>query len=134
MELCLTAHINSPAAEPPKIVQLPQTQKNAVPRTNVVFTVEAIGTTPLRFQWEWNCISEEEMGGDGWQSIPLDVERFQGADTATLTITSVQKSDEGEYRCTVRNYAGSETSEAAVLTVGKTHKCYITIDILFHIK
>jgi len=34
---------------------------------------------------------------------------------------SVQKSNEGSYCCTVSNCAGSETSECAILTVGKIY-------------
>ena len=39
--------------------------------------------------------------------------------SATLTITSVQRSDQGGYRCIVYNDTGSETSEPAVVTVGR---------------
>ena len=48
-----------------------------------------------------------------------DVESFPGANSSTLTIPSVHKSNEGSYRCTVSNCAGSETSESATLTVGE---------------
>ena len=48
-----------------------------------------------------------------------DVEKIPGANNSTLTISSVQKSNEGSYRCTVSNCAGSEASEYATLTVGK---------------
>ena len=44
------------------------------------------------------------------------VERFPGANSSTLTIPSVQKSKEGSI---ISNYAGSETSESATLTVGE---------------
>ena len=54
----------------------------------------------------------------GWQSC--DVERFPGANSSTLTIPSVQKSNEGSYRCIVSNCAGSETSEFATFTVGES--------------
>ena len=56
-------------------------------------------------------------GNAGWQLC--DVERFPGANSSTLTIPSVQKSNEGSYHCTVSNYAGSATSESATLTVGE---------------
>ena len=47
------------------------------------------------------------------------MDRFSGANSSTLTILTVQKSNEGSYRCTVNNLAGSETSECATLTVGE---------------
>ena len=47
------------------------------------------------------------------------MERFPGADSSTLTIPSIQMSNEGSYHCTVSNCAGSETSDTATLTVGK---------------
>ena len=37
----------------------------------------------------------------------------------------MQKSNEGSYRCTVSNYAGSETSECATLTVGELTAVYL---------
>ena len=47
------------------------------------------------------------------------MERFPGADSSTLTIPSIQMSDEGSYRCTVSNCAGSDTSDSATLTLGE---------------
>ena len=47
------------------------------------------------------------------------MEKIPGANGSTLTIPSVQKSNEGSYHCTVSNCAGSETSQCATLTVGK---------------
>ena len=77
------------------------------------FTVQATGTEPLSYQWE---IKTGNVNGE-WLSC--DVESFPGANSSTLTIPSVQKSNEGSYRCTVSNYAGSKTSESATLTVGE---------------
>ena len=57
------------------------------------------------------------MDGSEWQLC--DVERFPGADSSTLTILNVQKSDEGNYHCVVSNCAGRQTSISAELSVGK---------------
>ena len=78
-----------------------------------MFTVEATGTEPLNYQWEWKSVIDD---GE-WQ--PCDVERFPGADSSTIVISSVQKSNEGSYRCVVSNCAGSQASNPARLSVGE---------------
>ena len=100
-------------AKPPRITAHPRELKNAAPGKSVTFTIEAAGTEPLSYQWE----HKTGGGNGGWQSC--DVGRFPGANSSTLTIPSVQMSNEGSYRCTVKNYTGIETSERATLTVGE---------------
>ena len=78
-----------------------------------MFIVEATGTEPLNYQWEWKSTIHDGK----WQ--PCDVERFPGADSSTIVISSVQKSNEGSYRCVVSNCAGSQTSNPAELSVGE---------------
>ena len=95
------------AADPPRITTHPREIKDAVPGNLVAFTIQATGTQPLNYEWERTI-------GDG-----NDVEKIPGANGSTLTIPSVQKSNEGSYHCTVSNCAGSETSQCATLTVGK---------------
>ena len=99
--------------EPPRITVHPQELKNIVPSTPLTFTVEATGTEPLSYQWE----IKTRNGKGGWQLC--DLESFRGANSSTLTIPSVQKANEGSYRCTVSNCAGSDTSQCATLTVGE---------------
>ena len=100
-------------ADPPTVTSHPLELKDAVPGKPVTFTVEASGTQPLSYQWEW----KSAMDDGEWQ--PCDVERFPGADSSTLTIPDVQKSNEGSYRCVISNCAGSWTSNPAELSVGK---------------
>ena len=83
----------------------------------MTFSIQATGTEPLNYQWEHK--TGDESGE--WQSCT-----FPGANSSTLTITSVHKSNEGTYRCTVSNLAGSETSECATLTVGELN-CMHTV-------
>ena len=101
------------AAEPLRITSHPPEEKDAVPGKTVTFSIQATGTEPLNYQWQ-HKIGE---GNGEWQLC--DAESCPGANSSTLTIPSVQKSNEGSYRCTVSNCAGSETSECATLTVGK---------------
>ena len=81
-----------------------------------MFTVEATGTEPLNYWWEW----KSAMDDGGWQLC--DVERFPGA---TVVIPSVQKSNEGSYCCVVSNCAGTDISNPAKLSVGKKNSIYI---------
>ena len=104
------------AADPPRITTHPREIKDTVPGNLVTFTIQAIGTEPLNYQWE-------RKTGDG-----SDVERIPVVNSSTLTIASVQKSNEGTYRCTVSNCAGSETSESATLTVGELNCCIVEYD------
>ena len=89
----------------------------------VTFTIQATGTEPLKYHWE----HKSRDGSQGWQSC--DVESFPGANSSTLTIPKVQKSDEGSYHCTVSNLAGSETSECATLALGELN-CMHTVSLV----
>ena len=96
-------------ADPPKVTLHPRELKNVIPGQPLLFTVQATGITPLNYKWEWKPAVSEE-----WQ--PCDA---QGSNSTTLTIPSVQKSNEGSYRCIIRNYAGGQTSNPANLSIGK---------------
>ena len=102
------------AARPPRITAHPQQLNDAVPGETLAFTIQSSGTQPLNYQWE---IKTGDGSGE-WQLC--DVERFPGANCSRLTIPSVQKSNEGFYRCVVSNNAGCQTSEPVNLNIGKT--------------
>ena len=97
--------------EPPKVTNHPKSLSKVPPGATVLFTVQATGTDPLSYQWQWN---EEEGGSEEWQ--PCDAEWCDGT---TLTIPSVQKCSEGCYRCVISNYAGKQTSNPAKLSIGE---------------
>ena len=101
-------------ADSPRVTSHPRDLKDVVPGKPVMFTAEATGTEPLSYQWlHWKLAGEG--GGSGeWQPCPAE-----WSDGATLTIPSVQKSNEGHYCCVISNCAGSQASEAAYLSVGK---------------
>jgi len=59
-----------------------------------------------------------------WQKDGMDLHddhRIRGTDTNTLSIQSVQKSDNGGYRCLVKNAVGSKLSSESELSVCKLH-------------
>ena len=88
---------------------------DAVLGDSVIFTVQAIGTEPLSYQWRWKLVgSGGEDEQEVWQRCTV-----KRSDSHTLTISSVQKSNEGSYHCVISNCAGRQTSEPATLGVGK---------------
>lgn len=83
---------------PPAITAPPQSQTN-VAGTTANFSVTAIGTGPLTYQWQFN-------GGN-----------MAGATTTSVTLNNVQSTNAGSYAVVVTNAAGSVTSALATLTV-----------------
>ena len=86
----------------------PVDQTDIVPGSDVSFSMTATGTAPLSYQWQ----------KDGMDLT--DGCSITGATTTTLTITGVMESDEGGYRCVVSNSLGMDTSNTAMLTVGRS--------------
>jgi outer membrane protein assembly factor BamB len=89
---------------PPAIILHPHSRTNAI-GTPARFTVTALGTAPLTYQWRKNGNNLSDGGN------------ISGAATATLDLTAVKFADAGEYSVVVANAAGSATSEVAMLAV-----------------
>lgn len=85
---------------PPLISAQPQSQAVNL-GGSVTFNVIASGTVPLAYQWQKDGVA-----------IP-------GATGGTLTVNNVQLSNVGSYTVVVSNAAGSVSSAAAILSVGK---------------
>jgi hypothetical protein len=83
---------------PPEITTQPQ-NTSVVRGQNASFSVEATGTAPISYQWNF----------DG-SALP-------GATTSALTLTNVETTQVGGYTVLVTNSAGSVTSVVASLTV-----------------
>lgn len=77
------------------------------PGASLTFTVTAIGTSALTYQWRKDGVDLSDGG------------RISGATSAALTITAAQESDEGNYTVVVTNAAASRTvtSRTAVAVV-----------------
>ncbi len=88
----------------PYIVSEPASQTMLLGAT-VTFSVAAIGTPPLTYQWQLNS-----------NNIP-------GATGSALVLTNVQFADAGAYSVIVSNLAGTATSSSAVLTVVAVPPC-----------
>ncbi len=89
---------------PPTIVLPPEDLEVTVGGT-ATFTVTAIGTAPLTFQWRKNG------------ALLTNGARISGAATATLTVSNVDLSDAASYSVGISNALGTRTSPAALLTV-----------------
>jgi hypothetical protein len=73
------------------------------------FSVTASSTPSLAYQWQ-----KSTDGGGVW----ADVTGGSGGDTASYTTPATTAGDDGcQYRCVVTNGCGSDTSQAATLTV-----------------
>jgi hypothetical protein len=89
---------------PPFITRQPLSCTNAAGST-ACFTVEAVGGTPLSYQWRRDGTNLVEGG------------RLSGVTTTNLSIANVQVEDACDYTVVVTNEWGSATSVAAHLTV-----------------
>ena len=119
--MCQPHNIGLSIGEPPKVTSQPKSLKKVAPRTTISFTVQATGTDPLNYHWQWRS-DEKENGSQEWQSCPAE-----WSDGATLTIPSVQKSNEGRYHCVISNCAGTVMSKPVQLSVGKNFHTLIPI-------
>ena len=95
----------------------PTDKKDLLPGKPTTFTIEAIGTEQLNYQWQWKPAGKG-TAQDEWQNFTLDNSMFQEVEGG-LKLAGVQACNAGDYRCVVSNSAGSVMSEPARLTVGK---------------
>jgi hypothetical protein len=73
---------------------------------SATFTVAAIGTPSLGYQWQSNGVALANGGA------------VSGASTNTLTLSDTSASDDASYTVVVNNSYGAVTSAVAILTVG----------------
>ena len=76
----------------------------------------SIATEGTPHRSEWQCLRNPEQG---WCSVTGP--RFEGIDSVTLTVHSVQRCDEGSYRCVVYSQAQDQeprVSKVSTLSVG----------------
>jgi uncharacterized repeat protein (TIGR03803 family) len=87
------------------VVVLQPVNLTAFPGSAATFSVGAIGTTPYKFQWQFNGTNLANNSA------------YSGVTTKFLTVTNIAPADGGTYTVTVGNYLGSTTSTGAVLSV-----------------
>ena len=104
-------------ATPPKVTIQLVSLKNNLPGRKVLFSVQATGSLPLEYQWQWKQFGQEGEQ-DEWKNLTSEDGMLQTV-ASELKLASVQAHDAGYYRCVVSNCAGSTTSQCVRLTVGK---------------
>ena len=115
------------AAEPPKLTLGPEDASDVIPyKEATTFSVQSTGLEPIQYQWERRALNGEES----WQPLCAESESLEGVNSNVLTISMVQESDEGQYRCVLKNPVGSTKSEAATLTFVNAGK--ILTGVLYH--
>lgn len=84
---------------PPRIVTQPVGPQTAREGATIIFSVAATGDPPLLYQWRKDNVD------------------IAGETSATLTLSLVDDSDEGDYEVVVSNNSGAITSDPATLTI-----------------
>jgi uncharacterized delta-60 repeat protein len=100
----VTSLVATLIVQDPSIITQPVSQ-TVHPMQTAVFSVVAGGTTPWSFQWYKDGVSLNDGGN------------ISGAQSSTLTLSSVSGGDVGAYWMVISNVYGSVTSAVAVLTV-----------------
>lgn len=88
----------------PVITAHPSPQTRCIDGT-VKFTVSAVGSGNLSYQWQRGGVNLAEGG------------RYSGTAAPTLSISGLETGDAGSYRCVVSSIYGATASVAAALTV-----------------
>ncbi len=89
----------------PPVISLQPSGTTSLVGGTASFTAAASGSLPLNYQWQLNGVNLANNA------------RISGATSNSLTISSVQSSDAGNYVLTVSNGAGTTNSSPAMLTV-----------------
>ena len=76
----------------------------------------------VSYKWESN-----RDGSSEWYLVSS---RGSGDDTDTLVLNDIEKGNEGNYRCVIRNSAGEVTSDSVKLTLGMLHMTYLVLPLL----
>jgi uncharacterized repeat protein (TIGR01451 family) len=104
-------------ATAPTIATQPQ-NFNGVQGNSATFSVTAAGTAPFTYQWRYNGANLSNAG------------QVAGATTTTLTLSSLNCTNEGNFDVIVNNCSGSVTSLVAVLTVRPITAVYFDFETI----
>ena len=101
----VSAAVTLTVVDQARITVQPQGGLIRIAGTNVSFSVSALGSAPLGYQWRLNRVSLANNG------------RTTGANTPNLTISALVTGDSGSYDVVVTNAYSAATSQVATLSV-----------------
>ena len=78
---------------------------------NAILSCDATSIVDITFYWE-----KLDNDDDTWGPLPSNTS-LAGMNTMTISSINIQQSDEGSYRCTASNSAGTSISDVATITV-----------------
>ena len=78
---------------------------------NATLSCDATSIVDITFHWE-----KFNNDNDTWGPLPSSTS-LAGMNTMTISSINIQQSDEGSYRCTASNSAGTSISDVATITV-----------------
>ncbi len=94
-----TSHLCRLIVQVPPKINTPPISQSILVGQNVKFSVLATGSSPLKYQWQKGSVDIDSATKD------------------SLVLTNIKTTDAGNYRVTVSNDAGKDSSVAATLTV-----------------
>ena len=78
---------------------------------SATLSCDATSIVDITFYWE-----KLDNDDDTWGPLPNSTS-LAGMNTMTISSINIQQSDEGSYRCTASNSAGTSISDVAIITV-----------------
>ena len=106
--ICITLKHFSPV---PPVITLHPSSVVTNGKGNATLSCDATSIVDITFHWE-----KFNNDDDTWQPLPSSTS-LAGMNTMTISSIDIQQSDEGSYRCTASNSAGTSISDVAVITV-----------------
>ena len=79
---------------------------------NAALSCNATSIVNITFHWE-----KFNNDDDTWGPLPSNTSLAGIMNTMTISSINIQQSDEGSYRCTASNSAGTSISDVATITV-----------------
>ena len=106
--ICITLKHFSPV---PPVITLHPSSVVTNEKGNATLSCDATSIVDITFHWE-KFNNDDET----WQPLPSSTS-LAGMNTMTISSIDIQQSDEGSYRCTASNSAGTSMSDVATITI-----------------
>ena len=100
-----SGNFNVTITGPPPSISVQPNSLNILQGSNAIFHIEAAGTQPIGYQWQFDGTNLTDNG------------HISGSQTETMTIYNVSANDAGFYQAIVTNAFGAASSAPVTLTV-----------------